>query len=198
MSFNSLSSTRRELLAGAAAAGVATMLAGSSKAAELNVGSPVPRQLSRRSSSTTCAGASRRRAGPTGRPSPTTRKGVQLATMQKLADYWATDYDWRKVRGEAQRLAAVHHRDRRARHPFHPRPLEARERAADHRHARLAGLDHRAAEDHRAADQSDGAWRQRGGRVRRRDPVAAGLRLLRQADRARLGPAAHRHARGRR
>ena len=24
-------------------------------------------------------------------------QGVQLATMQKLADYWATDYDWRKV-----------------------------------------------------------------------------------------------------
>jgi hypothetical protein len=24
-------------------------------------------------------------------------QGVPLATMQKLADYWATDYDWRKV-----------------------------------------------------------------------------------------------------
>ena len=30
-------------------------------------------------------------------------QGVQLATMQKLARYWATDYDWRKVRGAAQR-----------------------------------------------------------------------------------------------
>ena len=114
-------------------------------------------------------------------------QGVQLATMQKLARYWATDYDWRKVRGEAQRPAAVHHRDRRARHPLHPRPLEARERAADHRHARLARLDHRAAEDHRAADQSDRPRRQRDGRVRRRDPVDARLRLLRQADRHRLG-----------
>ena len=37
-------------------------------------------------------------------------QGVQLATMQKLARYWATDYDWRKVRGEAERPAAVHHR----------------------------------------------------------------------------------------
>jgi pimeloyl-ACP methyl ester carboxylesterase len=26
-------------------------------------------------------------------------QGVQLATMQKLARYWATDYDWRKVEG---------------------------------------------------------------------------------------------------
>src|SRR3954468_9222408 len=24
-------------------------------------------------------------------------QGVQLATMQKLAHYWATDYDWRKI-----------------------------------------------------------------------------------------------------
>lgn len=24
-------------------------------------------------------------------------QGVQLATMQKVADYWATDYDWRKI-----------------------------------------------------------------------------------------------------
>ena len=24
-------------------------------------------------------------------------QGVQLATIQKLARYWATDYDWRKV-----------------------------------------------------------------------------------------------------
>ena len=34
-------------------------------------------------------------------------QGVQLATMQKLARYWATEYDWRKVRGEAQRAAAT-------------------------------------------------------------------------------------------
>ena len=33
---------------------------------------------------------------------------------------------------------------------------------------------------------------ERRGRVRCRDPVAAGLRIFRQADRARLGPRAHR------
>ncbi len=27
-------------------------------------------------------------------------QGVQLATLQALARYWTTDYDWRKVRGE--------------------------------------------------------------------------------------------------
>ena len=28
-------------------------------------------------------------------------QGVQLATIQELARYWATEYDWRKVRGES-------------------------------------------------------------------------------------------------
>ena len=86
-------------------------------------------------------------------------QGVPLATMQELARYWATDYDWRKVRGEAERPAAVHHRDRWAGHSLHPRPFEARECVAAHRHARMARLDHRAAEDHRSAHRSHGVRR---------------------------------------
>ena len=43
-------------------------------------------------------------------------------------------------------------------HFIHVRSKHA-ECAADDRHARLARLDHRAAEDHRSADQSHGAWR---------------------------------------
>jgi pimeloyl-ACP methyl ester carboxylesterase len=31
-------------------------------------------------------------------------QGVQLATMQKLARYWATDYDWRKVEAKLKAL----------------------------------------------------------------------------------------------
>jgi pimeloyl-ACP methyl ester carboxylesterase len=31
-------------------------------------------------------------------------QGVQLATMQELARYWATDYDWRKVEGRLNAL----------------------------------------------------------------------------------------------
>ena len=31
-------------------------------------------------------------------------EGVQLATMQKLADYWATEYDWRKVEARLKDL----------------------------------------------------------------------------------------------
>ena len=33
---------------------------------------------------------------PEPEPVPDASQGVQLATMQKLAHYWATDYDWRK------------------------------------------------------------------------------------------------------
>src|SRR5262249_41639055 len=33
-----------------------------------------------------------------------TAKGVQLATMQKLARYWATDYDWRKIEAKLNAL----------------------------------------------------------------------------------------------
>ena len=51
-------------------------------------------------------------------------QGVQLATIQELARYWGTDYDWRKMRGAAQRPAAVHDRDRRAGHSFHSRSFE--------------------------------------------------------------------------
>ena len=31
-------------------------------------------------------------------------QGVQLATMKKLADYWATDYDWRKIEAKLNAL----------------------------------------------------------------------------------------------
>ena len=34
---------------------------------------------------------------PEREPVPDASQGVQLATMQKLARYWATDYDWRKL-----------------------------------------------------------------------------------------------------
>ena len=124
-------------------------------------------------------------------------QGVPLAMMQELARYWGDRLRLAQVRGETERPAELHHRDRRAGHPFHPRPLPARGRAAADRHARVARLDHRAAEDHRAAHQSHGAWRERVGRVPSGDPLAAGLRVLRQADHHRLGSRPHRACLGR-
>ncbi len=101
------------------------------------------------------------------------------------------------VRGPAERPAALHHRDRRARHPFPARPFPARGRAATDCHARVARLDHRAAEDHRAPHQPDGPRRECAGRVPPGDPLAAGSRVLGQADRHRLGPGPDRAGLGR-
>ena len=114
-------------------------------------------------------------------------QGVQLATIQDLARYWATDYDWRKCEARLNALPQfVTEIDGLDIHFIHVRSKHA-ERAAGHHHARLAGLDHRAAEDHRSAHRPDGPRRERRGRLRRRDPVDAGLRVLGQADGDRLG-----------
>ena len=51
-------------------------------------------------------------------------QGVQLATMQELARYWATDYDWRKCEAKLNALPQFHDRDRWARHSFHSRSFE--------------------------------------------------------------------------
>ena len=116
-------------------------------------------------------------------------QGVQLATMQELARYWATDYDWRAcVRGEAERAAAVQDRNRRGRHPFHPRQVPARKRAAADHHARLARFGDRAARGRRPAHRPDRARRLRRRRVQPGTALPARLRLLGRAGRGRLGP----------
>ena len=114
-------------------------------------------------------------------------QGVQLATIQELARYWTTEYDWRKCRGEAERAPAIQDRDRRPRHPLHPRQVAPREPAAADHDARLARLDHRAARGRGPAHGPDCAWRTRRGRVRPRAAVPARLRLLGRADGGRLG-----------
>ena len=51
-------------------------------------------------------------------------QGVQLAFIQALARYWATDYDWRRCEAQLNALPQFHHRDRRAGYPLHSRPVE--------------------------------------------------------------------------
>jgi|SRR5208283_1943264 len=46
-------------------------------------------------------------------------QGVQLATIQAPARYWAVDYDWRKIEAKLNALPQVHHQDRWAGHSFH-------------------------------------------------------------------------------
>ena len=114
-------------------------------------------------------------------------QGVQSATIRKLADYWASALRLAQLRGETERAAAVQDRDRRSRHSLHPREVAAPGRVATDLDPWLARLGHRAARDRRSTHRPDRARRTGRGRVRPRAAVAARLRLLRRADRARLG-----------
>jgi hypothetical protein len=71
-----------------------------------------------------------------------TSQGVQLTTMQILARYWATNYDWRRVEARLNALPQfttnidgldIHFIHVRSKHP---------KCAAAHRHARMARLGH--------------------------------------------------------
>ena len=75
-------------------------------------------------------------------------QGVPLAKLQELVRYWGTDYDWRKVEAKLNALPQFVNDDRRRGYPLHSRSLEASQCVAAHRHSWLAGVGHRAAQDH--------------------------------------------------
>src|SRR4051812_34765047 len=103
MSAISLSPTRRELLAIAAAAGAISMLlgipsaAGSDTIRPFNVNIPQEQleDLRRRIAAT---------RWPERETVEDTSQGVQLATVQELANYWGSNYDWRKVEARLNAL----------------------------------------------------------------------------------------------
>ena len=120
-------------------------------------------------------------------------QGVQLATMQELARYWATEYDWRKVEARLNALPQFTTQiDGVDIHFIHVRSPHENALAADH-DPRLARLGDRAARDRRPAHRPDRPRRQGRGRV---PPGAAVLAWLHgfsgRADRARLGIRPHR------
>ena len=104
MSTASLSPTRRELLAATAAAGAISMLPGTLRAAT-GGDSLRPFTASFKQDEIT---ELRRRVAATRWPERETvtdeSQGVQLATTRKLAQYWATDYDWRKCEAKLNAL----------------------------------------------------------------------------------------------
>ena len=51
--------------------------------------------------------------------------GVQLAFIQELARYWATEYDWRKVEAKLNALPNFVTKMDGLDIPLHSRPLEA-------------------------------------------------------------------------
>ena len=85
-------------------------------------------------------------------------QGVPLETMRQLARYWATEYDWRQAEAKLNAIPQfvttidgldIHFLHVRSKHP-NALPLD--------RHAWMARLDHRAAEDHRSTRQSHCPW----------------------------------------
>ncbi|MBA1144432.1 epoxide hydrolase family protein [Mesorhizobium neociceri] len=96
MSKDLLSPTRRELLVSTAAVGVISMVPNALGAAEAEAIRPFSVSISQEQLDDL-----RRRVAATRWPDKETvtdhSQGVQLATVQKLAQYWATDHDWRKV-----------------------------------------------------------------------------------------------------
>ena len=103
-------------------------------------------------------------------------QGVQLATMQELARYWATDYDWRKAEAKLNALPQFTTEiDGVDIHFIHVRS-SARERVAADHDPRLARLRDRDARLRRPADRPDRARRQRRGCLPSRAALPARVR----------------------
>jgi pimeloyl-ACP methyl ester carboxylesterase len=107
MSTISLTPTRRELLAATAAAGAVGILPATLRAASQTSSDTSISPFSFHASDEDLADLRRRIAAtkwPEREQVTDDSQGVQLATMQKLADYWATEHDWRKVEARLNSL----------------------------------------------------------------------------------------------
>src|SRR5262245_31794858 len=103
MSTPSSSPTRRDFLALSAAAGAASLVSSSARAA---MGDAI-RPFSFSAPEEALVDL-RRRLAATRWPERETvtdqTQGVQLATMQALVRHWSTDYDWRKIEAKLNAL----------------------------------------------------------------------------------------------
>ena len=119
-------------------------------------------------------------------------QGVQLATIQALARYWANDYDFGRLEARLNALPQFTTEiDGVDIHFIHVKSRHENALPLIMTHGWPGSVD-RAARDRRPAHRPDRARRHRRGRVRPRAAVPARLRLLRRADRARLGRRPHR------
>ena len=123
-------------------------------------------------------------------------QGVQLATMQEIARYWATDYDWRRCEAEldASRTSSPRSTGWTSTSSTCAPSMRTRCRSIVTHGWPGSVIEQLKIIEPLTDPTAHGG--ERVGRLPRRDPVDAGLRLLRQADRDRLGPGAHRAAPG--
>ena len=114
-------------------------------------------------------------------------QGVQLATMQELARYWATDYDWRKVEAKLNALPQFTTEiDGVEIHFIHVRSQHENALPLIMTHGWPGSVIELLETVGPLTDPTAHGGRRRG-RVPPRAAVPARLRLLRRADRARLG-----------
>src|ERR1700731_107706 len=78
-------------------------------------------------------------------------RGVQLNTMQKVAQYCAEVYDWRKVEARLNVFRSSSMRSTALTFISFTFTRNMTTRYRGHRHTRVARLNHRAAKDHRSA-----------------------------------------------
>ena len=103
MSKDLLSPTRRELLAATAAVGVMSMMPKALGAAAAEAIRPFTINIPQEQLDDLRGRVAATR-WPDKETVPDHSQGVQLATVQKLAQYWATDHDWRKVEARLNAL----------------------------------------------------------------------------------------------
>ena len=110
-------------------------------------------------------------------------QGMQLATMQKLARYWATDYDWRKCEAKLKALPHfITEIDGLDIHFIHVRSKHENALPLIVTHGWPGSIiEQLKIIDPLTNPTAHGG--KRSGRLRRGDPVDAGLRLFGQADR---------------
>ena len=119
-------------------------------------------------------------------------QGVQLATMQELARYWATDYDWRECEARLNALPQFTTEiDGVDIHFIHVRSPHENALPLIMTHGWPGSVIELLETVGPLTDPTAHGGTRRG-RVRPGAAVPARLRLLRRADRARLGPRPHR------
>ena len=151
-----------------------------------------------------CSGRATRRSPPAHRGDAVARpgkvadqsQGVQLATMQQLARYWRTDYDWRKVEARLNALPQfITEIDGLDIHFIHVRSKHENALPIIVTHGWPGSI----IEQLKIIDPLTNPTAHGGkriGRFRCRDSVAAGLRVFRQADRRPAGIPSASHAPG--
>ncbi len=119
-------------------------------------------------------------------------QGVQMATMQKLARYWGTDYDWSKCQAKLDATPQfMTNIDGLDIHFIHTKSKNANALPVIITHGWPGSI----IEQMKIIDpltDPDGARGNGSGFFRRGDPFAAGLRIFRQADCDRMGSTARR------